>query len=257
MQLTQRRCAFTLIELLVVISIVSLLISILLPALAKARNSARILECATHERQLGYAITIYSVDYHDYIPAKGYASPTEKIYCYDDLLSGYDGRHLAQWQIDSQFIYSIWVRSPLYRCPLDDIQPAPAYAGVERRTYSLNQGNPNARTNYPGISGYDSGNGNRPWSARFSDVIHPSSAIMMMENANDSNFVGYFARSVYGAGDINNHPEYLDRHSGKDGGRSNYLFCDGHVAERTLDVVDSPKAVGGWDYRKTAWDYLH
>ena len=60
--------AFTLIELLVVISIVSLLISILLPALGKARASARSIQCASNMRQMGISSAAYMGDYKQYIP---------------------------------------------------------------------------------------------------------------------------------------------------------------------------------------------
>lgn len=68
------KSAFTLIELLVVISIISILIAILLPALSSARLRAQQISCASKLKQMGVASQIYFNDNKDHIIFRGTSS---------------------------------------------------------------------------------------------------------------------------------------------------------------------------------------
>jgi prepilin-type N-terminal cleavage/methylation domain-containing protein len=63
-----RARAFTLIEMLVVISLIALLVAILLPALAKARDAARLSVCSSNQRQIYVASYTYATDSKDRMP---------------------------------------------------------------------------------------------------------------------------------------------------------------------------------------------
>jgi len=59
----RRRNAFTLVELLVVIGIIAILIGILIPVVAKARGSAKAVQCGSNLRQIGIGLTKYFNDF--------------------------------------------------------------------------------------------------------------------------------------------------------------------------------------------------
>jgi prepilin-type N-terminal cleavage/methylation domain-containing protein len=75
----RQRHAFTLVELLVVIGIIALLVSILLPALNRAREQSRRVACLSGLRELGSLMRIYATEFDDAIPI-GYM--TEKQFSY-------------------------------------------------------------------------------------------------------------------------------------------------------------------------------
>ncbi len=64
----KKKNAFTLIELLVVVAIIAVLISMLLPALGSARESARKVVCGSNMSQVSKAMLLYGQDNKDFLP---------------------------------------------------------------------------------------------------------------------------------------------------------------------------------------------
>jgi len=59
---------FTLIELLVVMSVIALMLGLLLPVLGSARDSAKLMKCASNLRQIGTSLYTYAMDHKDELP---------------------------------------------------------------------------------------------------------------------------------------------------------------------------------------------
>jgi prepilin-type N-terminal cleavage/methylation domain-containing protein/prepilin-type processing-associated H-X9-DG protein len=123
------RKAFTLVELLTVIAIIALLISILLPALNKARLQARADLCMSNERQIALGFLFYAQEWHDCLPGGtndyikyGPGQPT-----YDNstpldwlgtLPTGSDTVHVPY--VGTIFEY-VARNEKAYKCPMDSL----------------------------------------------------------------------------------------------------------------------------------------
>src|SRR5688572_27977269 len=62
------RGGFSLIELMVVIGLIAVLIGLLMPAVIRARESARTIQCASQLRQLGQAFANYAAHHDGHLP---------------------------------------------------------------------------------------------------------------------------------------------------------------------------------------------
>ncbi len=108
-----RSRGFTLIELLVVIAIIALLIGILLPALARARNNAKFLTCSTRVNQIHKGMVLFANDFGGTYPKPVRISPgTANVNVY-----GQNGNSSANFY--SYMIFNTYYSPEVVTCPGD------------------------------------------------------------------------------------------------------------------------------------------
>ena len=110
---------FTLIELLVVVAIISILASLLLPALGASREKGRTAVCKSNMKQINVATYMYVGDNDDY-----YMMNTDDNISWDDRLGIYDSRDLslAQQKLGAGAANALnEAGTKLYACPSDDV----------------------------------------------------------------------------------------------------------------------------------------
>jgi prepilin-type N-terminal cleavage/methylation domain-containing protein/prepilin-type processing-associated H-X9-DG protein len=137
------RRAFTLIELLVVISIISLLMAILVPALGKAKAQAQRAYCSSNLRQIGVAFQSYLDDNRDIMP-KASAFPWDTTDPHND-----PNNSLYEPPITKFLIPVLRGESKVFICKADNIKkntdpslPPHYYLRTGNTSYFYNGGHP-------------------------------------------------------------------------------------------------------------------
>jgi prepilin-type N-terminal cleavage/methylation domain-containing protein/prepilin-type processing-associated H-X9-DG protein len=230
--LIMKRRAFTLIELLVVISIIALLVAMLMPSLAKAKELARSALCLGRLRSIGVATHMYASGNRQLLPRSQMSASYSGTQPWEKSLMPWVGGNLSD-VLDSNHntAYLNSYINELYRCPSD---PRPlATPDSTQASYKLSFGE----------NGYFELNFNDPlvddWPGKpatwhtVDQVPTPGTTVFYGELAITAVMNDHFM-PYYWFSDQNANKE-IDglRH----GDHANYVFVDGHAELKTMVQV--------------------
>jgi prepilin-type N-terminal cleavage/methylation domain-containing protein/prepilin-type processing-associated H-X9-DG protein len=204
---------FTLIELLVVIAIIAILAALLLPALARAKESARATQCLSNQRQLGLAVRLYTEDYTEEFPRSQHSAFVHGVLPWERSVAPYLGASTITW---TNLLRGI------YHCPTDP-RPTPW-------SYGMNV--------YFELGAEDDYFGKPQTWRRVGQIPRPTATIIFAENSSAADHImPHYWIAPADAADL-----AATRHRD----RANYIFADGHAALHPLKQIFNPPQIDRW-----------
>jgi len=226
---------FTLIELLVVISIVSLLVAVLLPALSSAREAARASVCKSNVRQFMIGFRQYADSNKEWWPVSGYNhTATWAGVMAKELqlrfVSEYFNNTLYAPGLITRDFYSTDRQNGIFHCPTEHKQFTNLWGGENSTSYRYNSSYGSAW----GLGINDTyAAGGADGRVRDADILVPSNTIVIGDGIAAT---GNFEYKIQGLGGPSHVSDYH-------GGGANLLWADGHAShmkksEITTDHFD-------------------
>lgn len=212
------RSAFTLIELLVVIAILAILAALVVPALSRAKESARSTQCLSQMRQIGLAVHLYADENQDEFPRSQHSA-----FRHGQLTWG---RAIAP---QLGFTTTTWTNllRGIYQCPSDHRDTPWSYG----------------QNVYFELGPEDDYEGKPQTWRRTTTIPNPSATVLYAENASRADhLMPNFWTTPQDAVDVA---------SRRHGQRANYTFVDGHVTARPFKTIYDPaRNVDAWNPSK-------